>query len=375
MSQRHVIIGHGPAGMSAAEAIRARQPDAVITLISDEPYPFYSRPGLAYYFADRVPQGQLSSRPKDHYARSQLKAVNARAEQIEPDRHLVYLGNRQDIPYDRLLLAMGSIPVRPDIPGVDLAGVVTLNSRSDTVDILHAIQRARTAVVVGGGITALEMIEGFRARGLKTHYLLRRERFWSAVLSQTESDLILRRLAGDKVQAHTHVELVQIHGRAGRVTGIETNIGLHIECVVVGIAVGVRPQSGLARQAGLRTSRGVLVDAHMRTSAPDILTAGDVAEIVEDGDSTGKLDMLWPITLATGRIAGANMVGADVAYHRGIALNVSCLAGMWVTIWYTEGALLDEEHGHDRWQDILAAGCTGVPPISGNHAQPTDAAA
>jgi NAD(P)H-nitrite reductase large subunit len=339
MSGRFVIIGHGPAGLSAAETLRARLPDAEIRIVSAEPFPFYSRPGLAYYLADDVPEKQLFSRPEDHYRSLRLELIHTRAEAIEPAAHTVRLSDGRQLPYDTLLLATGSKAVRPDVPGIDLDGVVTLDNLPDTRHILEVVHRARRggsraggALVVGGGITALEMVEGFLGRGLKTHYLLRHNHFWSNVLTERESDLILHRLREMGTQVHAGSELLRINGSGGRVASVETSRGETIPCSIVGVAVGVRPQVELAREAGLRVDRGVLVDDGMHTNISGIYAAGDVAQIVDPTTGRATLDILWPVAVATGQVAGANMAGADQRYRKGAPFNVARLAELPITI-------------------------------------------
>ena len=337
--RRHVIVGHGPAGMSASEAVRARQPDASIQLVSAERYPFYSRPGLAYYLANEIPEQQLFSRPMDHYRRFQFEVVHGRAARIEPDVQMILLADGRRLAYDTLLLATGSQAVLPDIPGIDLDGVVTLDNLPDTVHILAEIRRARRlglrtgrAVVVGGGITTLEMVEGFLARGLMTHYLMRRSHFWSNVFTTEESELITDRLNEEGVRIRPNSDLVRILGRAGRVTGIETSGGEVIPCHIVGVAVGVRPRVQLARDAGLRVDRGVLVDEQMRTSVPNVFAAGDIAQVVDRWSGEARLEVLWPTAIAMGAIAGANMAGAELKYRKNVPFNVARMAGLPVTI-------------------------------------------
>jgi NAD(P)H-nitrite reductase large subunit len=176
------------------------------------------------------------------------------------------------------------------------------------------------------------MVEGFLGRGLRTHYLMRHSHFWSSVLTERESDLVLDRLREMGTQVHAGSELVRINGRGGRVASIETSRGETIACSIVGVAVGVRPQVDLARAASLRVDRGVLVDDGMRTSVPDIYAAGDIAQVVDRRTGQATLDILWPAAIATGQVAGANMAGAGVSYRKGAPFNVARLADLPITI-------------------------------------------
>jgi NAD(P)H-nitrite reductase large subunit len=265
--------------------------------------------------------------------------IHARAEAIDPETHAVRLAGGRLLPYDVLLMATGSKAVLPDVTGIELDGVVTLDNLPDTRAILGAVRRARRvgsrgggAVVVGGGITALEMVEGFLGRGLRTHYLMRHDRFWSNVLTQRESDLLLGRLREMGTHIHAGSELVCINGRAGRVIGVETSRGETIPCGIVGVAVGVRPQLELARGAGLQVDRGVLVNDGMHSSKTDVYAAGDIAQVVDRWTGQALLDILWPAAIATGRVAGANMAGDDVHYRKGAPFNVARLADMPIAI-------------------------------------------
>jgi NAD(P)H-nitrite reductase large subunit len=339
MPRQFVIVGHGPAGRSAAETLRAREPDAEIRIVSAEPYPFYSRPGLAYLLANEIPEEQLFCRPEDHDRTLGLDRIHASVVAIEPSAHTVRLSDGRELAYDALLLATGSKAIRPDVPGNDLDGVVTLDNLPDTRHILDVIRRARRrgsqaggAVVVGGGITALEVVEGLLSRGVTTHYLLRHAHFWSNVLSEQESDVILERLREMGTQVHAESDLVRIDGRGGRVTGVETSSGETIPCSIVGVAIGVRPQVELARDAGLKVERGVLVDDGMRTSAADTFAAGDIAQVLDPRTGKATLDILWPTAIATGQVAGANMAGADLHYRKAAPFNFARLAELPITI-------------------------------------------
>lgn len=332
MTARYVIVGSGVAGMAAIEAICGADPRGEITLISDDPYGYYSRPGLAYLLTGEIPQSQLFPLREADWRALGVRRVTARVAQIEPADHQVLLADGAAVPYDRLLLATGSTAVRPTVPGSDLPQVVTLDSLTDAQRILELARRARAAVVVGGGITALELVEGLRAHCRRVHYLLRGDRYWSNVLDEDESQLVLGRLAAEGVQIHLRSEIAEIVAQRGRVAGVLTTAGERIPCDLVAVAIGVAPRAELARAAGLEVERGVLVDETLRTSVADIYAAGDVAQVFDPRTGRSSLDTLWNIARSQGAVAGRNMAGGNQPYVKSVPFNVTRLAGITTTI-------------------------------------------
>lgn len=329
MTTRYVIVGSGVAGVAAAEAIRGADRAAEITLVSDDPHGYYSRPGLAYLLTGEIPAAQLFPRRE---AELGLRRLTAQVTRLAPDAHRVVLADGQELPYDRLLLATGSTAARLTVPGSDLPQVVTLDSLTDAQRILGLARRARAAVVVGGGITALELVEGLRVHCRRVHYLLRGDRYWSNVLDEAESRLVLARLAAEGVQIHLRSEVAEITARRGRVAGVTTTAGEHIPCDLVAVAIGVVPRSGLARAAGLKVERGVLTDEYLRTSVADIYAAGDAAQVYDPRTGRALLDTLWNIARGQGAVAGRNMAGGNERYSKPMPLNVTRLAGITTTI-------------------------------------------
>jgi NADPH-dependent 2,4-dienoyl-CoA reductase/sulfur reductase-like enzyme len=338
-----VIIGSSAAGLSAAEALRRRSVGADITIVSEEKHGHYSRPGLAYYLSDSIPDRQLFPRHQQECKELALNRIHGQAERIDLVAHTVHLADGREIAYDRLLLATGSRAVAPDFPGHDLAGVVTLDNLDDARHIVKLARKGRSAVIVGGGITALELVEGLRARGLKTSYLLRGERFWQNVLDKTESRMVEERLQTEGVTLFHNTQVRQAIGRAGRLVSVETTKGEVLPCEVFAVAIGVRPRCELARQAGLRVERGVLVDPHMQSSDPDVFAAGDVAEIFDPRSGRTLLDTLWSAACSQGAVAGANMAGSDVQHVRPVSLNVTQLAGITTSIMGSVGSGKDDD--------------------------------
>ncbi len=334
---RHLIIGMGAAGFSAAETIRQHCPDATITLVTEEPYGYYSRPGLAYLLTNELPQSQLFPRSERELDRLGLERVTGRAVRLDLQARQVVLEDGRRLSYDALLLATGAAAVPPPFPGANLPGVVTLDNLDDARRILRLARKAKTAVVVGGGITALEIVEGLRAQGVRVHYFLRRDRFWSSVLTPEESRLIERRLTHEGVQIHYRTEIGQILGKKDwrgrvKVAAVETKDGKLLRCQMVAVAIGVRPRLELVADTPIRTDRGILVNERLETSVPGVYAAGDVAQVVDPLTGQAQLDVLWPVAVAQGRAAGANMAGVPTVYRKGVPLNVTRLAGLVVTL-------------------------------------------
>jgi NAD(P)H-nitrite reductase large subunit len=329
---RYLIIGHGSAGLAAAKAIRRQDDTAKIAILTDEPHRFYSRPGLAYLLTGDIPASSLFSQPDEVYRKLRLSVLYGKVVELRPGVHHVEVEGGRRLTYDALLLATGAQAIRPKVPGIDLDGVVTLDNLDDTLHILKLARRTREAVVVGGGITALELAEGLATHAIKTHYFLRKDRYWSGVLDPQESAIVEHGLEEEGVQIHRRTEMKEIVGRKGRVRGVITEAGEHITCQMVAVAVGIAPRIKLARDARLEVDRGVLVDEYLRSSDPSIFAAGDVAQVYDPWSGKHRLDSLWGSAERLGRQAGLNMTGENELYERGIPFNVTRIGGHVTTI-------------------------------------------
>jgi NADPH-dependent 2,4-dienoyl-CoA reductase/sulfur reductase-like enzyme len=349
MSRRYVIVGSGPAGISAAETIRRLDAPGEIVLVSEDEHGHYSRPGLAYLLTGEVPEKQLCPWRDADFDRLRLTRLRARALRLDAAGHRLELEGHGPLPYDRLLIATGSLAVKLDVPGTDLDGVAKLDDLADARRILAHCRRGRTAVVVGGGITALELVEGLRARQVRTHYLLRGARYWGSVLDEEESRIVEQHLQDQGVLIHYQSEVGQILGRRGRVSGVDVATrggpaaGQTIPCDLVLYAIGVRPRLGLAQTAGLKAERGILTDDMLQTSEADVFAAGDVAQVFDPFSGRAVLDTLWSVAVAQGRAAGQNMAGQSVPYRKSVPLNVTRLAWLTTTIIGTVGSGLDRD--------------------------------
>ncbi len=251
---------------------------------------------------------------------------------LDSANHEITFDDGKKMRYNRLLVATGAAAVRPSTEGVDLDGVVYLDSLAKTRVMIRQARWKKKAVVVGGGITAIEIVEGLIARGVAVDFFIRGERYWNRVLDEIESGMIESRLRHDGVRIYKNTEVAKIIGRNGRVTGVATKDGRLHRTKMVAFAIGVLPRVGLAKMSGLEVGRGVRVNEYLETSAQDVYAAGDVSESFDPLSEDWIIDSLWNPARYQGHVAGMNMAGEQQPYLRQNALNVTRLTGLTTTI-------------------------------------------
>ena len=307
---RVAVVGGGIAGLAAVEAARAASPDAELTLVSREPGLPYYRLNLTRYLAGEIERAALPVYPEEWYAERRIRVLSGvdvvglglgeRAVELRG-------GPETRLPFDRLVFAGGAHPFVPPIPGAELDGVTTLRTLADADEILSRSLDGASVVCVGGGILGLEAAGALSRRGSRVTVLEGYGWLLPRQLNQRAGELLGSRVAGLGVELRPHARTAQLVGE-GRVRGVRLEDGSTLPADLVVVATGVRPNSALARQAGLRVDQGVVVDDYLGTSDPDVLAAGDVAE--HRGITYG----LWTAAKAQGSIAGMNAVGLRVEF-------------------------------------------------------------
>jgi NAD(P)H-nitrite reductase large subunit len=329
---KHVIIGTGVTGMAAMEAIRSLDEKTEIILVGDDPHGYYSRPGLAYYLTGELHEKALYPRTAEDYRSLNFRFVKGHVRSIQREFHTLQIENQNDLAFDKLLIAVGAQALPLQVPGSQPDGVFKLDNLDDARRILKFAHRGRNAVVLGGGITALELVEGLSAHGMRVHYLLRGDRYWSNVLDTQESRIIETRLVEEGVTLHHHAEVVEVMGKSGRINSVRLQSGQTLKCDLLAYAIGIHPRVELAKDAGLAIDRGILVNEFLQTNDEDIYAAGDVAQVYDPLTGRSILDSLWNPAREQGHVAGLNMAGKQKAYTKSVPFNVTRLAGLTTTI-------------------------------------------
>ncbi len=304
----YVVVGNGIAGVTAAETLRAEDASADIAVIADNPLLVYNRPVLKDFLAGRVSEHTLWMRPKSFYRDHQIYFFNERAVGIQVDQHSVQLQSGRQMGYHRLLLATGTRPRRLSCPGTNLAGVTTLRTVADYQRVLNYLRYVRQIMVIGSGPLALETVEILHHQGYQVTHLLRHRTLWSELLDKTASDLVLQQERNNGVDVRLEEEVAEIVGRNGYVTGVVTTKGAHVPCEMVIVAIGSEPVLDYIKESGIAYGKGVKVDGSMRTNAPDIYAAGDVAEVKNTVTGHSHIIGQWYPAIQQGRAAAYSML-------------------------------------------------------------------
>ncbi len=329
---RYVMIGIGVAAIAAAESIRQQDTDGEILFISDDPHGYYSRPGLAYFLTGEIEKSFLFPFQPQTFEPLNFQLIHAKITKIIPEQKQILTETNHNIYYDKLLIATGARSIPLKIPGKHLKGIHKLDNLEDAINLLRNAKPRSTAIVTGGGITALEIAEGLATRKVHVHYIMRGERYWSNILDPVESSIIEKRLQKSGIQLHHHLEITEAFGKNGILTGVKLSSGKEIACNMLAYAIGIKPEIQLAINAQIDVDRGILVNQWMQSNIEHIFAAGDVAQVYDPATDTYNLDSLWPLAAKQGRTAGMNMAGGLTSYTKPIPFNITRLGDLPVTI-------------------------------------------
>ena len=321
-----VVIGNGIAGITAADFVRRRHPECEVHVIGKEPHGLYNRMAITRLIYGRSAMQGLYLLPDSWYEEHRITCwLNTRAQGIDLDRRQVALGTGETLPFDRLILAMGSSSFIPPIPGYGLPGSFPVREAEDAINIRRFVQQhgSRDAVVAGGGLLGLEAAYALQKLGLRVSVLERGDRLLRNQIDERCSGLLASYIGNLGIEVIRHGEAKEIQGKE-RVERVELTNGTVLPCDVFVVCVGIRPNVELAQAAGLLVKRGVVVDDTMRTSASDVYAAGDVAEL------EGQVLGLWPTAVSQGEVAAINALGGGESHVR--ALPVAILKGVGIDL-------------------------------------------
>ncbi len=303
-----VIVGNGVAGVTAAMAVRARDPRAEITIISGESEYFFSRTALMYAYMDVMQRRDLEPYERKVFREQRLTLRRDWVVDLDAGARELRLAGGTTARYDKLLLATGSRGRRAPWER-DLEGVVRFVSLQDLDSCERLTPGTRRAVVAGGGLIGVELVECLVHHRVPVTFLVRESSYWPAALSAEEGELVAAHIRAQGVDLRLGSEIESMEGE-GKVTGVTTTAGEKIACQMLGVTIGVEPNIEWLRTVKTppELKRGVVTDGAFRTSLPDVFAAGDVAEVA------GLIEPLWYAAKRQGEEVASSMMGARVEY-------------------------------------------------------------
>ncbi|OJW59791.1 MAG: nitrite reductase large subunit [Sphingomonadales bacterium 63-6] len=296
--ERLVVIGNGMAGCRAVEEVLARDPDRYdITIFGAEPRVNYNRIMLSPVLAGEKQFDDIVINPPEWYAANDITLISGDpVERIDRERQTVVAASGRVEPYDRLIIATGSDPFIIPVPGKDLPGVVTFRDLDDVNKMLAAADAGGDAVVIGGGLLGLEAAHGLSLRGMKVTVVHLMPTLMERQLDEAAGWLLKEELERRGQTILTGADTEAILERNGHVAGVRLKDGRDISADLVVMAVGIRPNTLLAKSAGVEVERGIVVDDHMVTSDPAILAVGECVQ--HRGTCYGLVAPLWEMCRA-----------------------------------------------------------------------------
>jgi NAD(P)H-nitrite reductase large subunit len=331
LKTEYLIIGNSAGGIGAAEAIREVDKKNSIIILSDEPYPAYSRPLISEYLSCERTLEEMLFRPADFYEKNNIDLMLGKTvKSLDLTGKMVELDSGEKITWKKLLLATGGIPIVPKMEGLDKKGVFKFLTLDDAKAIDEFLKDHSRAVVIGGGLIGISVTEALTKRGVPVTIVEMKDRVLNTILDERASAIAEEMITGAGIRVIVNNTVSKVIGEKA-VEGAVLDSGEVIPCDLVVVAIGVLPRTELVKGTDIEINRGILVDRYMATSVPDVYACGDVAEAYDFIINANRLIPIWPNAYIGGMTAGANMAGVKTEYPGGTVMNSVNYFGLDIT--------------------------------------------
>jgi NADPH-dependent 2,4-dienoyl-CoA reductase/sulfur reductase-like enzyme len=347
------IVGNGISGITTARHVRKQKSAAEckITVISAETDHFFSRTALMYIYMGHMTYENTKPYEDFFWEKNNINLVRGYVNRIDTtNKQLVFTG-REAMTYDKLVLAVGSVPNRIGWPGEELKGVNSLVSYQDLEQMEENTRNVNRAVIVGGGLIGIEMAEMLMSRNIPVTFFIREKEYWSNVLPPEEAAMVSRHARKHGLDLRTESGIKEILGdERGRVKGVKTVEDEEVSCQFVGITIGVKPAIGFLQNSNIATDRGILVNEYFETSVPDVYAAGDCAQYRNPPAGRKPLDQIWYTGRMHGETLGLTLGGRKTAYKPGIFFNSAKFFDIEYQVYGEVKPEVQEHENHFYWQ-------------------------
>ena len=326
----YTIIGNSAAAVAAIEAIRTIDKEGEIVLFSKEPQYAYSRPTITEFLAGEsvMPEKRMGYRSAEFYQQNNVTVyLSTAVMKVDPRKKTVLLDNRQEHPFDKLLIATGGTPIIPDTPGKDKPGVFSLITWDDAKKIKADLPQVDNIVVVGGGLIGMKTAEGLVKSGKKVTLIELMPHILGRIFDKSGAELIQQYLTKKGVRIISETTVEEVLGE-NHIESVKLRDATILPCDMLIFAIGVKPNFELVNNSGIQVNRGIVVNELMQTNFPDIYAAGDVAEAPDLLTGHKSIIAIWPLAFQQGKIAGFNMAGEVKVYEGGVVQNSIGILGL-----------------------------------------------
>ena len=320
----YTIVGGGIAAVSAFKAIRALDPHGAITVVSEEEHCFYYRPMTPLVVKGDRERDEILY---DHAHLTGISFIHDRAVSLDTAGQEIGLASGKALPYQRLLIATGSAPKVPKIPGIEAApNVFYLRTLADAQQLNQAAGAARRAVVLGGGLVGIKKACALHHRGLTVTVVEEQPSILIPRLDPEGAAMIAERLAAEGIEIVTSDCVAAILDNGSKV---RLASGRELAADMVCVAVGVTPNLAWLAGSGIATDQGILVDKRLATSSGAVYAAGDVVQTRDLITGKPLVSGLWTNAVEMGKVAGTNMAGGKASYEGGLeTMNATEIEGL-----------------------------------------------
>lgn len=328
---KHLILGNGPAGVVAAETLRRARPRDEIVMVGSENEPSYSRMAIPYLLEGNIDEsGTWLRKTPDHFEKLNVRLLAGRAVALDVQKRSVLFADGHFEAYDRLLVATGSHPVRPPIPGVDLPEVQTCWTLEDARAIARYARPGARVLQLGAGFIGCIIMEALAKRGVKLTVVEMGDRMVPRMMTPKAGGMIKRWVEEQGIRVVTSAGVERIDHNEGGDTPllVKLSTGDKLPCDLVIVAAGVAPNVAFLDATPVHVAKGVLVDARMETTVPGIFAAGDVAEAPDLFTGAHLVSAIQPNAADQARVAAINMAGGNGRLAGVLAINVLDTLGL-----------------------------------------------
>jgi len=327
----YVIIGAGPAGVTAADTLRNVDPATEVIMIGAEPEPPYSRMAIPYVLTGLIEEeGTFLRKQKDHFASARIKYKQGLVKRIHSAQKFVELNDGTNQTYSKLLIATGASPVRPPIEGLDLPAVHHCWTLEDCRNIVKYADKGADVVLMGAGFIGCIIMEALAERGVNLTVVEALDRMVPRMMNEAAGNMVKSwcERKGVRVLTSTKVTKLEPSGDETDTLTVDMDNGQSIPAHLVVVATGVRSNIGFVEHSGVKADQGILIDEYMQSNVEDIYAAGDCAQGLDFSTGAWAVHAVQPTAVDHGRIAALNMTGRPARYKGSLNMNVLDTLGL-----------------------------------------------